>query len=63
MQRPKKASKDAVDASVAAVNERVASEVARRKRIVRSFPAAPFEEPLAFAKQIFDFGSGETVQS
>ncbi|WIW50924.1 hypothetical protein LRP31_17630 [Mesorhizobium mediterraneum] len=62
MQRPKKASKDAVDASVAAVNERVASEVARRKRIVRSFPAAPFEEPLAFAKQIFDFGSGETVQ-
>ncbi|PAQ03536.1 MAG: hypothetical protein EOR96_19590 [Mesorhizobium sp.] len=44
------------------MNERVASEVARRKRIVRSFPAAPFEEPLAFAKQIFDFGSGETVQ-
>ena len=25
-------------------------------------PASPFEEPLGFAKQIFDFGSGEPVR-
>src|SRR3984893_3093142 len=49
-------------ASMAAVNEKVAKEVAKRKRTVRNFPAAPFEEPLAFAKQIFEFGSGEPVR-
>lgn len=44
------------------VNEKVSKEVARRKRIVRNFPASPFEEPLAFARQVFDFGSGEPVR-
>ena len=46
---------NATRATIEAANERVATEVARRKRVVRNFPAAPFEEPLAFAKQIFDF--------
>jgi hypothetical protein len=47
-----------IRATIEEANERVATEVARRKRVVRNFPAAPFEEPLAFAKQIFDFASG-----
>jgi len=46
---------NATRATIEAANERVATEVARRKRVVRNFPAAPFEEPLAFTKQIFDF--------
>lgn len=49
---------DATRVSVAEANERVETEVARRRRVVRNFPASPFEEPLAFARQIFDFGSG-----
>lgn len=48
--------------AVAEVNGKVEKEVARRKRVMRNFPAAPFEEPLAFARQIFDFGSGEAVR-
>jgi hypothetical protein len=44
------------------VNEKVSKEVARRKRVVRNFPAAPIEEPLSFARQIFDFASGEPVR-
>jgi hypothetical protein len=48
--------------SVEEVNERVANEVAHRRRIMRNFPASPFEEPLVFARQIFDFGSGEPVR-
>src|SRR5215217_1138764 len=44
------------------VNAKVAQEVARRRRIVRSFPASPFQEPLDFARQIFEFGSGEPVR-
>ncbi|RXF69922.1 hypothetical protein EK403_18135 [Hansschlegelia zhihuaiae] len=43
-------------------NAKVESEVARRKRVVRNFPAAPFEEPLGFAREIFDFGSGSPVR-
>jgi hypothetical protein len=34
----------------------------RRRRSQRSFPAAPFEESLSFARQVFDFGSGEPVR-
>jgi hypothetical protein len=49
---------DVTRGSIAEANERVAAEVVRRRRVVRNFPASPFEEPLAFAKQIFDFGSG-----
>jgi hypothetical protein len=45
-----------------AVNEKVVREVAKRKRTVGNFAAAPFEEPLAFAKQVFEFGSGESVR-
>ena len=48
--------------SVEEVNERVANEIAHRKRTMRNFPAAPIEESLAFARQIFDFGSGEPVR-
>lgn len=44
------------------VNARVVREVARRRRITRNFPASPLEEPLEFSKQIFDFGSGESVR-
>lgn len=48
--------------SVEIANEKVAKELARRKRVVRNYPASPFEEPLEFAKQIFEFGSGEAVR-
>lgn len=48
--------------SVEIANEKVAKELARRKRVVRNYPASPFEEPLEFAKQIFEFGSGEPVR-
>lgn len=58
----RKKSDDVLHESVAVANERVSKEVARRTRITRNFPAAPFEEPLAFAKQIFDFGSGQPVR-
>lgn len=53
---------DPVRSSIAKANEKVATEVARRKRVMRNFPASPFEEPLAFATQIFEFGSGEAVR-
>lgn len=53
---------DSTQSSIAEVNERVAKEVARRKRVVRNFPASPFEEPLEFAKEVFLFGSGEPVR-
>ena len=43
-------------------NEKVANEVARRRRLQRNYPASPIEEPLSFARQIFDFGSGEAVR-
>jgi hypothetical protein len=38
------------------------AEVARRKRVVRNFPAAPFEDAVSFALQIFEFGSGQPVR-
>jgi hypothetical protein len=53
---------ETMSSTIEEVNEKVAKEVARRKRIVRNFPASPFEEPLEFAKQIFAFGSGEPVR-
>jgi hypothetical protein len=49
---------NATRATIEAANERVTTEVARRRRVVRNLPASPLEEPLAFAKQIFDFASG-----
>jgi hypothetical protein len=49
---------NATHAGIEAANDRVATEVARRKRVLRNFPASPFEEPLAFAKEIFEFASG-----
>jgi hypothetical protein len=48
--------------SIAAANAKVETEVARRKRTVRSFPAAPFEESIEFVKSMFEFGSGEAVR-
>src|SRR5262245_33139539 len=48
--------------TIAAANEKVEKEVARRKRTVRSFPAAPFEETIDFVKSMFEFGSGEAVR-
>ncbi|MDF1633254.1 hypothetical protein [Mycoplana sp. MJR14] len=53
---------DTTGEKIKEVNERVKQEVARRKRIVRNFPASPFEEPVDFARQIFEFGSGEPVR-
>lgn len=53
---------NAVRKSMKKVNDRVTREVARRKRKVRTFPASPIEEPLAFTRQIFEFGSGEPVR-
>jgi hypothetical protein len=53
---------DEVAKSVSAVNEKVEKEVARRRRVTRNFPASPFEEPLDFARQIFEFASGEPVR-
>jgi hypothetical protein len=54
--------RDGTQQTIEQVNAEVAREVARRRRITRSFPASPFEEPLEFTKQIFDFGSGEPVR-
>ena len=34
----------------------------RRGRGTRPFPAVPFEEAFAFAKAIYDFGSGQQVR-
>lgn len=34
----------------------------RRTRTVRNFPASSFEEPLSFAKQILEYGSGQPVR-
>lgn len=33
-----------------------------KSKASRPFPAAPFEESLAFAKEIYDFGSGQAVR-
>jgi len=52
----------ATSGTIAAANEKVEREVARRKRTVRSFPAAPFEETIDFVKSMFEFGSGEAVR-
>jgi len=43
-------------------NEEQSAENGKRKRIVRNFPASTFEEPLDFAKTIFEFGSGHPVR-
>jgi len=34
----------------------------RKKRVSRSFPASSFDEPLAFAKEMLAFGSGQQVR-
>jgi hypothetical protein len=39
-----------------------ASPPRKRGRSTRPFPAVPFEEAFAFAKQIYDFGSGQQVR-
>jgi hypothetical protein len=38
------------------------SKVLKRTRTNRPFPAGPFAEALEFAKQIYDFGSGQPVR-
>jgi hypothetical protein len=38
------------------------AETATRKRVNRSFPASSFEEPLQFAKAMFDFNNGQPVR-
>ncbi|MEW6293952.1 MAG: hypothetical protein AB1544_11685 [Pseudomonadota bacterium] len=43
------------------VNARVEAAV-KRKRAQRPFPACGFEEALAFAKELFDYGSGKPVR-
>ena len=42
--------------------DRVASTLAKRARRQRPFPAAVFEEALAFAKEVFRVGSGQAVK-
>jgi hypothetical protein len=44
------------------VNKKVEAEVARRKRIVRTFPASSFEDALQFARDVYSFGSGQPVR-
>jgi hypothetical protein len=39
-----------------------ASSTAKRSRVVRNFPATPFEEALSFAKSVLDYGSGAPVR-
>jgi hypothetical protein len=39
-----------------------ASATSKRVRSARPFPAVPFEEALTFAKEIFDFASGQPVR-
>ena len=34
----------------------------KKPRVLRNFPASPFEEALAFAKAVLDFGAGATVR-
>lgn len=34
----------------------------KRTRTVRNFPASSFAEPLAFAKEVLDYGSGQPVR-
>jgi len=34
----------------------------KKPRVVRNFPASPFEEALTFAKSVLDFGAGATVR-
>jgi hypothetical protein len=43
-------------------SEEQAGEANKRRRLVRSFPASTFEEPLEFAKTILEFGSGQPVR-
>lgn len=43
------------------VNARVEAAV-KRKRAQRPFPACGFEEALAFAKELFEYGSGKPVR-
>lgn len=50
------------ETSVDQANKKVEAEVARRKRVVRNFPAAPFEKSSVFAKEIYVFGSGQPVR-
>ncbi|MGM4957820.1 hypothetical protein ACT4MK_21315 [Bradyrhizobium barranii] len=52
----------ATSETIAAANDKIEKEVARRKRTVRSFPAAPFEDAIDFVKSMFEFGSGEAVR-
>lgn len=52
------ATKDSVDDA----NKRVATEVRKRTRKIRAFPASTFEEALEFAKAILSFGGGQPVR-
>src|SRR5690242_6060593 len=44
------------------VNARVEAAVEAKKKTQRTFPASSFEEALAFARSILDFGSGTPVR-
>ena len=47
---------------VEAANLKVAAEVDRRRRTTRTFPASSFEEAFSFAKQVYEFASGQPVR-
>lgn len=43
-------------------SQEVKTPTPRRARVVRNFPASPFEDALAFAKAVLDFGAGASVR-
>ncbi len=58
----KTADQEQAASPVEAANAKVVEEIERRKRVARNFPASPFEDSLTFARQVFNFGSGESVR-
>ncbi len=42
--------------------KQVATPAPKRTRLIRNFPASPFEEALSFAKSVMDYGSGAPVR-
>lgn len=59
----RKASKSPKQDTVAAHDARVAAAVEKKAaRASRPFPACPFDEAVAFAKQVYEFGAGRSVR-
>jgi hypothetical protein len=56
------ASRDSEGAEESAAGSTPQQEAQRRRGPQRPFPAAPFEEAEAFARQIYEFASGQPVR-